>query len=304
MDEWQRYERSNLNSSLQLNETTMKKNLLQKRFLSLAGSLAALVIGGATANVVAAPFDSPVGDWDFSFSGSQKGVAQITFLGDNTLTGFEILAPGKPLSSGTTPDTNPRGGPSSNVDPRTGQPNGGSGTNTYAWGGVLIGGYWGFDEKGKVVGSVTFTSSGSTNGMSFIGTVSAGTRMTLRASDNTGGMVYRGVPRAGLPDISGSYTATGKKGGSRHTGFFTLSPSGSPNVYDVEAHGPGYDGTGFALLTSNNKIGIYYEIGETNPAIVSMTGSFNSTKLKGNISGTDGTNNFSLKIVQPEVDLD
>ena len=280
----------------------MKINLLQKRFLSIAGSLAAVVIGGVTANVTAAPFDSPVGDWDFSFSGSEKGVAQITFLGDNTLTGFEILTPGKPLKSGTTPDTNPRGGPSTDLDPRTGEPEDGSSTNKYVWGGVLIDGYWGFDEKGKVVGTVTFTSASSTNGLSFIGTVVAGTRMTLRASDETGGMVYRGVPRAALADISGTFTATGKKGRSRHTGFFTLSPSGNPNVYDVEAHGPGYDGVGFALLTSNNKLGIYYEIGETNPAIVSLTGSFNTTKLKGNISGTDGTNNFSVKVVQPQLD--
>ncbi len=291
-----------MDSSLQLNEMIMNTSLLQKRFVPLPGAIAALVIAGAIANVVAAPFDSPVGDWDFSFSGSEKGVAQITFLGDNTLTGFEILTPGKPLKSGITPDTNPRGGSSTDVDPRTGHPDGGSGTNTYVWGGRLIGGYWGFDEKGKVVGSVTFTSSSSTNGMSFIGTVVAGTRMTLRASDETGSMVYRGVPRAAVPDISGDYTATGKKGRSRHTGFFTLSASGNPNVYDVEAHGPGYDGTGFALLTSNKKIGIYYEIGETNPAIVSLIGSFNATKLKGSISGTDGTNNFSVKIIQPQAD--
>lgn len=297
MDEWQCYERSNRIAASN-SKLTMKINLLQKRFLSTAGAFAAVVIGGVTANVAAAPFDSPVGDWDFSFGGSQKGVAQITFLGDNTLTGFEILTPGKPLKSGVVPDVNPRGGPSTDADPRTGGQDG-SGTNTYVWGGVLIDGYWGFNEKGKIVGAVTFTSASSTNGMSFVGTVTTGTRMTLRASDDTGGMVYRGVPRAALADISGTYTAVGKKGRARHTGFLTLSPSGDPNIYDVETHGPGYDGTGFALLTSNNKIGVYYEIGDTNPVIVSMTGSFKPTKLKGTISGTDGTNNFSLKIVQP-----
>lgn len=280
----------------------MKINFLQKRLLAIAGPAVALVIAGSTVQTQAAAFDSPVGDWDFSFSGSEKGVAQITFLGDNTLTGFEILAPGKPLSSGTTPESNPRGGTFNDNDPRTGQPNGSSNTNKYVWGGVLIDGYWGFDEKGKVVGAVTFTSSASTNGMSFIGTVTAGTRMTLRASDETGGMVYRGVPRTALPDISGDYTATGKKGRSRHTGIFTLSASADPNIYDVVAHGPGYDGAGFALLTSNNKLGIYYEIGETNPAIVSLIGSFNATRLKGTVSGTDGTNNFSLKVVQPQLD--
>lgn len=276
----------------------MKNNFLQKRLLSIAGPAVALVIAGATVQIRAAAFDSPIGDWDFSFTGSKKGVAQITFLGDNTLTGFEILTPGRPLSGGTVPETNPRGGTITDTDPRTGRPND-SGTNLFAWGGVVFDGHWGFDEKGKIVGTVTVTSSDSTNGMSFIGKVTAGTRMALRASDETGGTIYRGVPRAALADISGDYTASGKLGRTRHTAFFTLSASGAPNIYDVVAHGPGYDGTGVALLTANNKLGIYYEIGETNPAIVALSGSFNATGLKGTVSGTDGTNNISLKIVQP-----
>ena len=269
------------------------------RLSSVAAPMVALMIGGSAVSTVAAAFDSPVGDWDFYFSGSEKGVAQVTFLGDFTLTGFEILMPGKPRSNSSA-DTNPRGGPSTGVDPRTGQPNDVSGTNTLSWGGVLIDGFWGFDEKGKVVGAVTFTSSSSTNGLSFEGTVVAGTRMTLQASDDTGKMIYRGVPRAALPDISGDYTATGKKGRAKLTSVISLAPSSSPNIYDVVIHGPGYDGTGIGLLTSNNKLGIYYEIGTTNASIVALSGSFNTSRLKGSVTGTDGTNNLSLKIVLPQ----
>lgn len=277
----------------------MKTNSILKRLSSVAAPMVALMIGGTAAPTLAAPFDSPVGDWDFSFTGSEKGVAQITFLGDYTLTGFEILMPGKPRKDSSA-DSNPRGGPSTDVDPRTGVPDGGTGTNILSWGGVLIDGFWGFDEKGKVVGVVTYTSSSSTNGMNFIGTVVAGTRMTLRASDDSGGMTYRGVPRVALPDISGDYTASGKKGRSRFNTIFSLTASSSPNIYDVVTHGPGYDGTGIALLTSNSKLGIYYEIGNTNPAIVALSGSFNSSRLKGSVTGTDGTNNLSLKVVMPQ----
>ena len=278
----------------------MKKNFFLKQLPFLAAPMMALMIGGsAVVSTMAAAFDSPVGDWDFSFSGSEKGVAQVTFLGDFTLTGFEILMPGKPRSDSGA-DSNPRGGLSTGVDPRTGQPNDASGTNTSSWGGVLIDGFWGFDGKGRVVGAVTFTTSSTTNGMSFVGTVVAGTRMTLRASDDTGDMIYRGVPRAALPDISGDYTATGKKGHARLTGILSLSPSGNPNIYDVVIHGPGHDGTGIALLTSNKKLGIYYEIGTVDAAIVALSGSFNPTRLKGSVTGTDGTNNLSLKLVLPQ----
>lgn len=275
----------------------MKNNFFLKRLSSVAAPMVALMIGGSAVSTVAAAFDSPVGDWDFYFSGSQKGVAQITFLGDFTLTGFEILMPGKPKSN-SSGDTNPRGGPSTDLDPRTGQPNdGGASTNTFSYGGRLIDGFWGFDEKGKVVGAVTFTSSSSTNGLSFDGTVSLGTKMTLRASDDSGKMVYYGVPRAALPDISGDYTGTGKKGNAKLTSILSLAPSGNPNIYDVVIHGPGYDGTGVGLLTSNNRLGIYYEIGTTNPSIVALSGTFNTSRLKGTVTGTDGTNNISLKVV-------
>jgi hypothetical protein len=95
----------------------MKTNSFLKRLSSVAAPMVALMIGGSAAPTLAASFDSPVGDWDFSFSGSEKGVAQVTFLGDYTLTGFEILMPGKPRKD-SSGDSNPRGGPSTDVDPR------------------------------------------------------------------------------------------------------------------------------------------------------------------------------------------
>ncbi len=278
----------------------MKKNFFLKRLSSVAAPMVALMIGGSAVSTVAAAFDSPEGDWDFSFTGSTKGVAQVTFLDDFTISGFEILMPKKAMLIGPGVNDNPRGGPATGVDPRSGQPE--DGQHYYAWGGRLIDGFWGFDEKGKVVGAVTFTSSSSTNGMSFVGTVVEGTRMTLRASDATGSMIYRGVPRAILPDISGDYTAVGTKGRSKLTGVFSFTPSGSPNLYEVVIHGPGYTTTGIGLLTSNKQLGIYYEINTSSPPIViALSGAFNSSRLKGTVTGTDGTNNISLKIVQPQL---
>ena len=51
-----------MDSSLQLNEMIMNTSLLQKRFVPLPGAIAALVIAGAIANVVAAPLGAaPLG---------------------------------------------------------------------------------------------------------------------------------------------------------------------------------------------------------------------------------------------------
>ena len=278
----------------------MNSNFILKRLSSVAASVVALMIGGSPVQTTAAAFDSPEGDWDFSFTGSTKGVAQITFLNDFTVSGIEILMPKKAMPIGASVNNNPRGGSTSGVDPRTGQPE--DRQFLYAWGGRFIDGFWGYDEKGKVVGAVTFTSNSGTNGMSFVGTVVQGTRMTLRASDATGKMIYRGVPRVVLPDISGDYSAVGKKGRSQLTGLYSFTPSGDPNIYDVVIRGPGYTTSGIGLLTSTKQLGIYYEITNSGPPIViAVSGAFNSSKLKGTVTGTDGTNNISLKIVQPQL---
>ena len=280
-----------------------KHSFLQRLSFAVAPALA-LLLGGAASQTQAQP--SPDGDWDLYFDGDLKGVAQITFdQGTFTLSGTHIHRPGK---APKFPETNHRGTTVNPEDPR----GVGGATNSIFlhYGTAAITGNWGFDFSGKLVGVMTLTSADRTNGMSFHGSVVPGKRITLRAKrdDTEAASVYHGVPRAVMTDISGNYFLSGNETDhlTGNKDFFseimTLTPGGSPNVYDVVEHGPGYDGGGFAILTSNKRLGIYsehYTPGTTNLDIVAKSGTFNTNKLSGNLGGYDGTNFLSLKIGSP-----
>src|SRR5689334_10764987 len=79
-----------------------KLHLTMLRFAAL--TVAGLLLGSAAARAQTPP--SPVGTWDLVYSGSQKGLAAITFNADNTLTGFEVVRPVPRKSSST--DVDPR----------------------------------------------------------------------------------------------------------------------------------------------------------------------------------------------------
>lgn len=284
----------------------MKTNFLKKRLLSMAAPVVALLFGGTPAQVSAAPFDSPVGDWDFYFTGHQKGVAQITFENDFTLSGIFVNTPAK---KARVTERDERGIVLNPEDPR----GAGGLTNTYYlhYGTAAIAGNWGYDLKGKIVGVVTLASANRTNGFSFRGTVASGRRITFSATrfDTGASSVYHGVPRVVQPDISGDYFLAGKSTpmfgskGQMRAEILNLTSTAFPNFYDVVEYGPGFVGSGFAIITSNNKLGIYtdyYTPGTTNLDIIATSGTFDASRLRGQISGFDGTNWLSLKIGQPQ----
>jgi hypothetical protein len=281
----------------------MKTHDFKQRFSSLASAAVAIWFGGTAVSTIAAT-NSPVGNWDIYFSGGQKGVALINFNVDHTVDGIEIHAPGKVPK---VLDPGIRGVFNNPEDPR------GLGglTNSYNfhYGSATISGNWAYDLKGKLIGVITLTSENSTNGWHFRGTVGAGanpkiTLATVHAATSTKS-VLRGVPRQALPDISGTYFQAGSatKAFTRTKVAFnqllTLTPSGFPNIYEVEEHGAGYEGSGFAIVTKNNYLGMYtehYTPGTTNTEIIALSGKFNPATLTGKISGYDGTNFLSLQI--------
>src|ERR1043166_6504892 len=66
-------------------------------------SAALLLLGGTAPMARAQTF--PIGTWDLVISGSQRGVAQLTFASDNTITGTEIMTA---TIRNASSDTNPR----------------------------------------------------------------------------------------------------------------------------------------------------------------------------------------------------
>jgi hypothetical protein len=285
----------------------MKTSYIKTGLKRLVTTTVAVWLGGLALSIRA---DSPVGNWDFYFSGDQKGVAQINFYPDFTLDGIEVSSPGKLPK---IPPTNPR-------SPVVNDPRGGVADPNLPYvfitGTSGISGHWGYDTRGRVIGVMILTSTNVTNGWSFTGVAKgvSGTkaRMTITTHHNTSiGLrsVLRGVLRgAPLPSIAGTggYAEAGKmlnrinltsQGYSR---ILTLAPSGYQNIYDVQEAGPGYIGGGFAILTRNNRLGIYtehFEPGTTNLQIIVVSGTFNTNKLTGTLSGYDGVkHSISTKI--------
>jgi len=272
----------------------MKKPSFLQRLSFAAAPALALLLGGAI-TPQAATLQDPTGDWEFYFAGEQKGVAQVTFEADFTITGIHIHLPGHPAK----PEVNPRGGTFDPEDPRGSNSSSTNATVLY-YGGAVIEGGWGYDFKGRPVGAMTLRSSNRTNGMSFSGTVaSSGQRMTFRATREGQRSMYHGVRRAVLPDISARYFMSGKRGKEFFSEVLELTPSGFPNMYDLTKQGPGYSGDGFAILTGNKRLGIYtehFKPGTTNVVITAHSGKFNTNKLSGALIGFDGDNRYSLKI--------
>ena len=122
----------------------------------------ALLSCGLPLHARAAAFDSPVGSWDVTFSGSRQGLALIEFFGDNTFAVFEIVVPKKPSSSSSSDSRsvdegrNPggdagRNGFISTAGSTTVNPAAAGTTNLFGEE-FVTNGQWHFDVNGNLIG--------------------------------------------------------------------------------------------------------------------------------------------------------
>jgi hypothetical protein len=232
---------------------------------------------------------SPIGDWDVVISGEQKGVAQITFNSDFTITGFEIITTRPSQST----DDNPRGPGVDDDNPRgSSDSTSTNGTSVvHYFGTAPLTGTWTFaDSAGAVVGILTESGSDETNGISFRGRIRE-SRITLVGHHSGRKIQYRGIPLIGAPDISGNYILSGKKNGEPYVEIVNLSPDTVINSYILTGEGPAYAGVGRALLSNQGKLGLFeiQSIG-TNGVLSAISGGFNAQKGKGSLSGRDEVN--------------
>jgi len=271
----------------------MKKQSLIKR-LSLAAASALALLAGTMPQAQGAAFDSPVGQWDFTLSGKAQGIAQIVFNVDGTIDGFvQIYTTMKSPTSNNPRGTSDDG--TRNVDNTNSVP-----ITNYA-GSASIDGRWSFDERGKIVGYLneggyvitSTTTNASTNGITFRGVVSLGSRprVTLYGSGSVGKVTYSGIPDAPLPDISGTYTTSGKRGDFKTVEFFTLtSLGGNNNRYNVtqgSRPGAGFDGD--ALLSGRKQFSMVTAsvIPNTGYILTVLVGSINTNSFKASLRGRE-----------------
>lgn len=131
-------------------------------YLRLGAAAGAVLLScGLPFHARAAAFDSPVGIWDVTFSGSRQGLALIEFNVDNTFSVFEIVVPKKPSSSGDNgrgaPESrNPGGDASRNpfvstAGSSTVNPEAAGTTNLFGQE-FVTNGQWHFDTSGNLIG--------------------------------------------------------------------------------------------------------------------------------------------------------
>lgn len=274
---------------------------------------ATLLVCAGTASFCQAqtPPQSPAGAWDcVTHGGGQSGLAYINFDTNGSppysLSGYELLA-STPVSGSNDGGRNPGGGAGrgDSLPSTSTSTNGATGaTNVFGFGPVS--GSWAYDEKGRVIGNITYQiesplGSGNyvTNAVSFVGKVVPGKRLTLVASTSLGRVAYRGVPTVAVTDSTGSsfdgsfWQGLKKQSGVKYQEFFSLSSAGlpDPNIYNMVGSGPGYTYySGICMISSKRKIGFsLIESGgsTTNGLLRATVGSFvnNNRKSAANTKG-------------------
>jgi hypothetical protein len=303
-------------------------NKLHLTTLKLAAfAVASLLLGSSATRAQTLP--SPTGDWDLVFSGSQVGLAVLTFNSDNTLSGYEIVRPAPRKGSSSTEDVDPRhpGVEDTSRTVVTTSTNSGSSTVkvvTNFLGSAPINGTWYYqqlpaagassakiigllnqlsqtvmpvetyatNQLGEVVTNVTLVVTTETNAVSFRAVAVPNSRITVCTYGPNGNNVLRGKPvDTAQINQSDDYFAIGVRDGVNFVEFLgLLQDSGLPTRYDITGGmGPGYSFTGRALVSRSKQIAIV-TLDQDGSAVLSVyTGSYNLVSHKGKLSGVDSS---------------
>lgn len=295
-------------------------NKLHLTTLKLAAfAVAGLLLGSSATRAQTPP--SPAGDWDLVYSGSQKGLALLTFNLDNTLTGYEIVRPAPRKGSSSATDVDPRH-PGVEDTGRTVVTTTTSGSSsatkvvTNLLGSAPLNGVWYHDTAGKVIGiinqlsqtvepvesymtnqlgeivtNVTLVVTSETNAISFRAVVVPGSRITVYTYGPDGNNILRGRPVDTLQaDQSGDFYAIGKRDGLNFVEFLNLQQDALLTTrYDLGGMGPGYSFTGRALVSRSKQIAVVTLSLDGSAVLSVYTGSYNLVSHKGKLSGVDSS---------------
>lgn len=267
-------------------------------------TLSAVALLGGGLLPLAQAQTSPVGSWDLVLSGAQLGLAQITFAGDFSLSGTEIITSRITSRPSVTIDVG-RGGDSQRGDvdiTTTNTPTTTTITNFY--GRAQLTGNWTYDAAGHVIGVMTESGGANsiTNGVSFRAVVRAGSRITMVGSRRGRTIHYKGVPLTTLADFSANFYDSGHHKGGSFVELFTLTPDSDPNSYDVVGVGPAYAFTGSAMVSAQKRFAfVTLSDQTTNGVLRSVTGPMSLTTGRATLSGLvengdGGENNVSLRV--------
>jgi len=164
---------------------------------------------------------TPVGTWEVTILGSDRGTSMMTFSNDLTVSGYGI--------------TQKR------------------------FGLFTLTGNWGFDSHGDVVVAYVQSLNGTNTAASFTARLRRSGRFFAKGTGTSGRFRFKGVKPAGFSDLSGSWVATVKRHSKTLHETYTISVSSNfPAVFDVVGQGLSDTGTytltGEIITASHNKL--------------------------------------------------
>ena len=244
---------------------TADSSLTELRFTHLTTPTAGLILDAVRVAVLMPPSsiiiggfeqtrDSPVGTWEVTIGGGNRGIAFLTFNDDFSISGY--------------------------------------GMTRESWGPFTVQGNWTLDARGNLLGTYTENLYGKLMNGSFIGKARTGRSMRVKVVATNGRFTLSGVPVRMTPDISGNWTAYVTQRKITVPEFITLtSSSGFPGMFDVLGTGSGPSGSfavsGNAIVTSKRKAVVFSVSDFTNGGIGlgSLTGGFSVSGQTGSLIG-------------------
>jgi hypothetical protein len=308
------------NESMKMN---IERDRLFGRLRTTLIATGALLLAGSSELVCHAQPDPTTVTWDCVMAGPRQGIAYLNFASDNTFTGFEILVPKARKSSSDDRGSGSRGDEDEPSVPGT--QTFGAGPIEGVWSfdakGRIIGHfietstlencvtnafaistngvgisdpnqYCVFTNGNTICYTNQVTCSAVTNQISFVGTVVTGQRLNFVCSTPFGKVSYRGVPAVVLTDLSGSWYGVKKQDNLSYIEFFSMTPTGIPNIYDVVGFGPGYTYSGNSALSVHRKFGFVVGIDPNSEVIRAVIGSFNARRMTSKTRGWEQPDGF------------
>jgi PKD repeat protein len=196
--------------------------------------------------------NSPLGNWEVTINGADRGADFLTFQDDFSASGFGIRLKTFGLDD--------------------------------------VSGRWGFNSKGQVTGPFVEQTDGTTNWTgTLLGPVRS--LKSLRGvvpTASSGNFHWRGIPTTTFPDLSGTWTGlvTVVRTTPVVVSYVFSANTNDPAVFDIATSADPGTIVGQMVVTSRNRVYGYVTFNGTS---VTMSGLLNVRRLTMNLNGKDST---------------
>ena len=211
---------------------------------------------------------TPVGSWEITILGVDRGNEMLTFSNDFTVSGYGITRKESGLFTLT--------------------------------------GNWGFDSHGDVVVASLQSFGGTNTAASLTAHLTSATRFVAKGKGTAHRFRYQGEKATDFPDLSGFWTAEVSRLGKTLAETYTISPATNfPAVFDVTGQGlsdtGSYTLSGVMIATSHDKLTVSIDRTFPGPDTVhsSLSGTFKHGKPTMVLHGSDQTDApLKIKAIQ------